>query len=148
MCARDSTCLRACMQRDKRMQLSWACEEQLFRQEMENADDIRLSVRLFSKCLADKRKVRGQGWAGCKWDWGACAAGSNANHNTSDSREGLPLALRRGQCATRGMAVPGMAIQMRVTQRRMSSTLSSAQIIGTCVTCRMRPALCLLGAGS
>jgi Golgi apparatus protein 1 len=46
------------LQRDKRMQLSWACEEQLFRQEMENADDIRLSVRLFSKCLPDKRKVR------------------------------------------------------------------------------------------
>lgn len=45
------------MQRDKRMQLSWACEEQLFRQEMENADDIRLSVRLFSKCMPDKRKV-------------------------------------------------------------------------------------------
>lgn len=46
------------MQRDKRMQLTWACEEQLFRQEMENADDIRLSVRLFSKCLPDKKKVR------------------------------------------------------------------------------------------
>jgi len=42
--------------RDKRMQLSWACEEQLFRQEMENADDIRLSVRLFSHCVKDKRK--------------------------------------------------------------------------------------------
>lgn len=48
-----------CAQRDKRMQLSWACEEQLFRQEMENAEDVRLSVRLFSKCLPDKRKVRG-----------------------------------------------------------------------------------------
>lgn len=47
--------VQACL-RDKRMQLSWACEEQLFRQEMENADDIRLSVRLYSKCLADKRK--------------------------------------------------------------------------------------------
>ncbi|GLI58992.1 hypothetical protein VaNZ11_000814 [Volvox africanus] len=47
--------IQACL-RDKRMQLSWACEEQLFRQEMENADDIRLSVRLFSKCLPDKRK--------------------------------------------------------------------------------------------
>ncbi|GFR44890.1 hypothetical protein Agub_g6234 [Astrephomene gubernaculifera] len=47
--------VQACL-RDKRMQLSWACEEQLFRQEMENADDIRLSVRLFKKCLPDKRK--------------------------------------------------------------------------------------------
>ncbi|KAG1660746.1 hypothetical protein FOA52_010620 [Chlamydomonas sp. UWO 241] len=42
--------------RDKRLQLSWSCEEQLFRQEMENADDIRLSVRLFSNCLPDKRQ--------------------------------------------------------------------------------------------
>mmetsp|Transcript_34914 Transcript_34914/g.77608 ORF Transcript_34914/g.77608 Transcript_34914/m.77608 type:complete len:994 (-) Transcript_34914:752-3733(-) len=47
--------IQACL-RDKRMQLSWACEEQLFRQEMENADDIRLSVRLFTKCMPDKRK--------------------------------------------------------------------------------------------
>lgn len=50
------------------MQLTWACEEQLFRQEMENADDIRLSVRLFSKCLPDKKKVRqaegAGGWNG------------------------------------------------------------------------------------
>eukprot|EP00798_Chlamydomonas_sp_ICE-L_P015210 gene15210-21287_t len=42
--------------RDNRMKLSWVCEEQLFRQEMENADDIRLSVRLFDRCLPDKRK--------------------------------------------------------------------------------------------
>ncbi|KAG1656262.1 hypothetical protein FOA52_011910 [Chlamydomonas sp. UWO 241] len=46
---------QACL-RDKRMSLSWACEEQLFRQEMENADDIRLSVRLFNKCLPDKKQ--------------------------------------------------------------------------------------------
>lgn len=38
------------------MQLSWACEEQLFRQETENSDDIRLSVRLFSKCMREKRR--------------------------------------------------------------------------------------------
>ncbi|KAG1658887.1 hypothetical protein FOA52_000675 [Chlamydomonas sp. UWO 241] len=42
--------------RDKRQQLGWECEEQLFRQDAENADDIRLSVRLFSKCLPDKRE--------------------------------------------------------------------------------------------
>jgi hypothetical protein len=40
------------------MKLSWACTEELFRQEMEDADDIRLSVRLFRKCLGDKKKVR------------------------------------------------------------------------------------------
>ncbi|KAK9867536.1 hypothetical protein WJX84_008718 [Apatococcus fuscideae] len=36
--------------------LSWDCQEQLFRQQMENADDLRLSVRLFRKCLPDKKK--------------------------------------------------------------------------------------------
>ena len=39
-----------------RMKLSWDCEEQLFRKEMEDADDMRLSVRLFRKCLQDKRQ--------------------------------------------------------------------------------------------
>ncbi|GFH23194.1 uncharacterized protein HaLaN_20773, partial [Haematococcus lacustris] len=47
--------IQACL-RDKRQQLSWSCEEELFRQELESADDIRLSVRLFSKCIPDKRK--------------------------------------------------------------------------------------------
>jgi len=37
--------------------LSWDCQEQLFRQEVENAEDLRLSVRLFRVCLADKKKV-------------------------------------------------------------------------------------------
>ncbi|CAL5218414.1 g90 [Coccomyxa viridis] len=36
--------------------LSWDCQEQLFRQEVENAEDLRLSVRLFRACLADKKK--------------------------------------------------------------------------------------------
>ena len=39
--------------------LSWDCQEQLFRQEVENAEDLRLSVRLFRACLADKKKVSG-----------------------------------------------------------------------------------------
>ncbi|GIL70396.1 hypothetical protein Vretimale_3583 [Volvox reticuliferus] len=47
--------VQACL-RDKRMQLSWGCEEQLFRQELENADDIRLSVRLYLLCIREKRK--------------------------------------------------------------------------------------------
>jgi golgi apparatus protein 1 len=46
------------MQREKRKKLSWACTEEMFRQEMENADDIRLSVQMFRKCLGDKKKVR------------------------------------------------------------------------------------------
>lgn len=41
------------------MQLAWACEEQLFRQELENADDIRLSVRLYTRCIREKRKFCG-----------------------------------------------------------------------------------------
>lgn len=43
-------------QSKNRMKLSWTCEEQLFQQELESSDDIRLSVRLFSKCMPDKRK--------------------------------------------------------------------------------------------
>ena len=42
----------------KRALLSWDCQEQLFRQEVENADDLRLSARLFRSCLTDKKKVR------------------------------------------------------------------------------------------
>ena len=60
--------------------LSWDCQEQLFRQEVENAEDLRLSVRLFRACLADKKKVgrkrnpRPQTacWAGmllCRFAW-------------------------------------------------------------------------------
>ncbi len=53
-CARAVLCCAA--QRDKRKSLSWRCEEELFRQEIENADDVRLSVRLFADCVRDKRK--------------------------------------------------------------------------------------------
>ena len=54
-------------QRDHRSFLSWECQEELFRQEVENADDIRLSVRLLRKCMGDKRKhcadiTFGAGW--------------------------------------------------------------------------------------
>lgn len=42
--------------RDKRASLSWDCQEELFRQEVENADDIRLNVRLFNACLNDRKK--------------------------------------------------------------------------------------------
>ena len=43
-------------QRAKSMQVSWECQEELFRQEVENADDIRLSYRLLKKCMGDKKK--------------------------------------------------------------------------------------------
>ena len=48
--------MQACL-REHRALLTWDCQEQLFRQEVENADDLRLSVRLFKTCLADKKKV-------------------------------------------------------------------------------------------
>eukprot|EP00271_Cylindrocystis_brebissonii_P014317 TRINITY_DN3562_c0_g8_i1.p1 TRINITY_DN3562_c0_g8~~TRINITY_DN3562_c0_g8_i1.p1 ORF type:complete len:1638 (-),score=492.31 TRINITY_DN3562_c0_g8_i1:1373-6286(-) len=42
--------------RSERHKLGWDCQAELFRQEVENADDIRLNVRLFKACLLDKRK--------------------------------------------------------------------------------------------
>lgn len=36
--------------------MSWECAEQLFKQELEADDDIRLSVRLYQRCLADKKR--------------------------------------------------------------------------------------------
>ena len=45
----------------KRALLSWDCQEQLFRQEVEDADDMRLSARLFRACLTDKKQARARG---------------------------------------------------------------------------------------
>jgi Golgi apparatus protein 1 len=42
--------------RDKAVSVSWECQEELFRQEVENAEDMRLSQRLFKKCMGDKKK--------------------------------------------------------------------------------------------
>jgi hypothetical protein len=36
--------------------VSWECQNQIFRNEKETVDDIRLSTRLFNKCLVDQRK--------------------------------------------------------------------------------------------
>lgn len=44
------------LQRDNRVELDWNCQEQLFRQEVENADDIRLDVRLFTACRGDQQR--------------------------------------------------------------------------------------------
>jgi hypothetical protein len=38
------------------MQLDWDCQAQLFRVDVQNADDIRLNAGLFNRCLADKRR--------------------------------------------------------------------------------------------
>ena len=48
---RVQTCLRK-----KRASLSWDCQEELFRQEVENAEDWRLSAKLHKDCGADKVK--------------------------------------------------------------------------------------------
>jgi len=42
--------------RDKAVRVSGECQEELFRQEVENADDLRLSHRLFRKCNGDKNR--------------------------------------------------------------------------------------------
>ncbi len=63
------------------MQLSWLCEEHLYRQEVEDADDIRLSVRLFAKCLPDKKRFCADSMPGnaqaCD---GACAGSLSELH--------------------------------------------------------------------
>lgn len=40
----------------KRIQVSWECQTQMFRNEKESGEDIRLSTRLFSKCVTDFKK--------------------------------------------------------------------------------------------
>eukprot|EP00884_Botryococcus_braunii_P009910 jgi/Botrbrau1/18920/Bobra.177_2s0074.1 len=47
--------IQACL-RDQQAKLSWECQEELFRQEVENADNIMLSYRLMRKCMGDKKK--------------------------------------------------------------------------------------------
>jgi len=42
--------------RNHRAQLSWDCQEELFRKEVEDADDLRLSTSLYKACLADKKQ--------------------------------------------------------------------------------------------
>ena len=37
------------------MQVSWECQEEMFRADVENADDVRLSVRLFRTCIKEKQ---------------------------------------------------------------------------------------------
>lgn len=41
------------------MQVSWECQEELFRADVEDADDIRLSVKLFRTCIKEKREFCG-----------------------------------------------------------------------------------------
>eukprot|EP00898_Chlorokybus_atmophyticus_P002052 jgi/Chlat1/2848/Chrsp194S08770 len=47
--------VQACL-RDNRASLTWECQEELFRQEVEDADDIRLDAKLRKACMVDKNK--------------------------------------------------------------------------------------------
>ena len=48
--------VQACLVR-QRASLSITCQEQLFRAEVDNAEDIRLQPKLFRDCLQDKKTV-------------------------------------------------------------------------------------------
>jgi Golgi apparatus protein 1 len=39
------------------MSLGWGCKGELFRQELEESDDLRLSLSLLKACHADKKQV-------------------------------------------------------------------------------------------
>ena len=43
--------------RERRSEVSYDCQAELFRQDQEDSEDLRLSVRLFHKCLNDKIQV-------------------------------------------------------------------------------------------
>ena len=43
------------LQLQQQGRLTWECQNELFRQEVEGADDIRLNTALISKCMNDKR---------------------------------------------------------------------------------------------
>ncbi len=46
----------SCLRDKSNKGVSWECQEQLVVQEAEEDDDVRLSTRLFKKCLADKKR--------------------------------------------------------------------------------------------
>lgn len=56
----NTLCLSMHAQRQQRDKLSPDCNQQLFRKASEDAGDIRLSVRLFRACLADKKQLCGE----------------------------------------------------------------------------------------
>jgi Golgi apparatus protein 1 len=44
------------LQREQWALVSFDCQEELFRQDVQNADDIRLSIVLLRTCMADKQQ--------------------------------------------------------------------------------------------
>jgi len=47
------------VQRENRHDLQWECQEDLFRQDVQNADDIRFDISLLRTCMADKLQFCG-----------------------------------------------------------------------------------------
>mmetsp|Transcript_65397 Transcript_65397/g.206659 ORF Transcript_65397/g.206659 Transcript_65397/m.206659 type:complete len:905 (-) Transcript_65397:279-2993(-) len=47
--------VQACL-REKHFHITWECEAELFRQEIEDADDVRLNIVLLRACMGDKKK--------------------------------------------------------------------------------------------
>ena len=43
------------VQRENQLKLKWECQEDLFRQEVQNMGDMRLSITLLRSCMADKQ---------------------------------------------------------------------------------------------
>lgn len=68
--------------RKKRPQLSWDCQEELFRKEVEDASDIRLNTALLRVCSKDKKKF--------------CAGMNSLTHILQI--EGRCLLLKSAQC--------------------------------------------------
>ena len=54
-CVRTAREFSCSMQLKEQGHVSWECQSELFRQEVEGADDIRLDAPLISKCMGDKR---------------------------------------------------------------------------------------------
>ena len=49
------TALCVFLQLKQQALVSWECQNEVFRQEVEGADDIRLNAPLVSKCMGDKK---------------------------------------------------------------------------------------------
>ena len=47
------------MQRENQHKLKWECQEDLFRQDVQNAGDMRLSIALLRSCMPDKQNYCG-----------------------------------------------------------------------------------------
>ncbi|GBF99737.1 hypothetical protein Rsub_12450 [Raphidocelis subcapitata] len=86
--------VQACL-RENHMKLNWECAEQLFRAELEGDDDIRLSVRLYGRCLSDKRRFCGDVEPGHSAAKDCLIAHRNDNGFSGKCREELEVMIER-----------------------------------------------------